>query len=327
MYKILVGALIAALVAVGLLLGKVTCNKYELEDANAALNKELMQANLEIGRAHTQFGDANDYIGELEEQVQDEIAKRDAALTRVGKLEARLRASGGSEQVETTVIKYLPGEPIFVPTSLELVPGALYVAESEHSLSRMEIVEGTYQDFRASIDCKVLGVLHNGTLPMSVDYTLDLKIKGVFAETITESGAVNHYLTLTEMDSEGNEVGQLKLEHFDMIVNDERSAKWFWWAPHVDVGAFGGYHTYLKPGFGGSIGFSVMGYGLTENDLTWRVLRVSGDISDTFGFGLTPVMYNLGDPIPLVSNLWIGPHVTFNLDGSQIVGLWIGAVL
>jgi hypothetical protein len=325
MYKALLAALFIALLTVGALLGKVACNKFELEDANAALNQQLMQANLELGRAHTEFGDANDYIDELEQGIQDEIAEREAIATRYGELEAKLSASGSSKS--ESIIKYLPGEPIFVPAHLGLEPGSMYLAESESELSRLAWIKGKHDDFRIHIDCMALGVMVEGIIPMKIDYTFDLRIKGVFAETLTPSGAVNHYLTLTELDDEGNEVGKLKLEKFDMIVNDQREAQWYWWAPHVDIGAFGGYHTMMKPGFGGSLGFSVMGYGLTENDLSWRVLRVSADVSDTFGFGLTPGMYNLGELIPLVSNIWIGPHVIFNVDGTQIVGIWIGAVL
>ena len=59
---LLIGSLLASLG----LLGKVGCSLNEKININNQLNKELMQANLDKGRALTEFGEARAKIGETE---------------------------------------------------------------------------------------------------------------------------------------------------------------------------------------------------------------------------------------------------------------------
>src|SRR5688572_27558057 len=89
----------------GLLLGKVWLQNRSLGQANTQLNAELMQANLEIGRAKSQWGEAQRYLKDLNKEIQDEIKLRDAHLTRIGQLEAELKAKGGTTtKIETQVV-------------------------------------------------------------------------------------------------------------------------------------------------------------------------------------------------------------------------------
>jgi len=324
MNKVIIGILIAACAVAFSLLIKIQCNNAALANTNSKLQETLMTQNLELGRAHTQFGEAQDQIGKLEQRIQDEINTRDALLTRYGELEAKLEQAVVPKPVKT-IVKYVEGPPIEIQQ--DLISGLLYQAVAIHTLSPIDKLKGTYKDHRLDISCLIQPSPGELDIPILIGYNLTLRLKGVYAETITPEGAVNNYVTLYEVDKEGNEIKKLELEKFEMVVTDLRSSQFFWWAPHVSIGAYIGYQTREKPSLGGSLGISLMGYGLTENDLSWRFLQLSFDISETIGFGIDPVMYNLGGPIPLISNLWISPHIGVDIEGFFTFGLAIGAVI
>jgi hypothetical protein len=312
------------------LLGKVGCDNMKLEERTSQLNAELMQANLDKGRAETQFGNAEKYIGELEESIQEEIKAREAEVTRYGELSARYTALKKKKQATKTEIVYRDGPVVEVPADLKLVTGLLYQATSPTTLVSIGELFGEYQDHRLYINARVLPFPNEErSTKWEFGYQLNLKLQAQFVETITPTGAINHYAKIYEVDETGKKVGEFKLDSFKYVVENPNQKQWFWWAPHLDVGALGMAGT-LPPRFttGGSVGVSFFGYGLTVNDLDWRVLRVSLDLSDGLpGIGLSPVAYNLGALIPLISNLWIAPHVHYGLEGEWKAGLFIGAVL
>ncbi len=326
--KLLSIGLTVALALSGGLLGKVGCQNMELDSANARLNKELMQANLELGRAETKFGDAKKYAGKLESAVRKEIEDRDAALTRVGELEARLRDSISKEG--KTELVYVKGPAITVPGDIWLKRGMLYHAVTDSKLIEVWGFDAEYKDHRMVVVASVRPKPNKTQeIPVFWQVQLDLRLRGVLAEAISPSGAINNYLTLWELDEEGKDVKKFQLTKFKMVVEDYRSPHWYWWAPHLDIGALALTGTSpLRFSTGGSLGLSFMGYGLTGNDLEWRVLRVSADLSEgNIALGLTPAMYNLGTFMPLISNLWVGPHVSYGGPGEWKVGVLIGGVL
>lgn len=55
-------------------------------------------------------------------------------------------------------------------------------------------------------------------------------------------------------------------------------------------------------------------------------LSVSGT-SDSFGFGFVPLAYNLGSPLPVLDNLWLGSDLHYSLANKQQASLFIGAKL
>jgi len=99
------------------------------------------------------------------------------------------------------------------------------------------------------------------------------------------------------------------------IAIDRAEVKWvsisqakafYWFLPKLDIGMEAGFKGLEKPGWGFSIGTSLMGYGLTEDDLEWRFLRLSaGAVGDKATLGLAPVNWNMGKHLPLVSDLWL----------------------
>lgn len=313
------------------LLGKVGCDRADLMSANDKLNVELMQADLEKGRALTKFGEATDYAGELEKAIQEEIKAREAEVTRYGELRAKYEVLEKDLRAKAKVV--YKDRVIEVPQDIEdfvLVRGTYYHAVTEKILAPVLSFEGIYEDSRIDIRGLVTPRPESdGDLDWKFDYNLKLRFELQFAETHTPSGAINHYATMWEIDEKGTRVKKLEVEKFVVVVEKPEDKQWFWWAPHIDVGGLVGAE--LVPpnlALGGSIGVSPFGYGRTVNDLDWRFLRVSLDLSgDLPGLGITPVVGNLGQPLPLLSNLWVGPHVSWQPPEGWAVMLFVGAVL
>lgn len=85
-----------------------------------------------------------------------------------------------------------------------------------------------------------------------------------------------------------------------------RAKVFYSFLPKLDIGVEADFAGLEKPTVGFSIGASLMGYGLTEDDLEWRFLRLSaGAVGDKATLGFAPVSWNMGKHLPLVSDLWL----------------------
>lgn len=323
--KLILIALILALAAALGLLGKLAITNRVLDSTNTALNRKLQEADLSIGRAHTELADANKKVSSLSDQLQSEVKELKASVTMYAELEAKYKVL--RQQKGKTVIEYLPGEEVPCPEA-SFIRGMLYEAVTDKSLAAIESLSSTLRDQRLDVKCTVRPYRNNDrNIPFNIEYALHIRIKGQLVETRTKSGAINHFVELTEIDDSGKELGKMELSNFEVVVTDETEPHFFWWAPHVDVGILGGWHSANGFSAGGSIGFTPMAYGRTANDLTWRFVRISLDLSGSAGIGLSPVLYNIGDPLPLVSNIWIGPHLMWDFKKDGLLGVFIGGVL
>ena len=302
--------LVVALVGALGLLGKIAWDKRELSRTNTALNEQLMQANLEIGRAHTEFGSAEDYVNELEKALQDEINTRGAEVTRYGELTLKY---------ETLKEKNIVGKVVYVQgpkvKADKFKTGMVYVASDPRTLHPVTELEGEYLDDRLTAVCKFApepGKL--GSIPLNFSYKLRMRFIAQMVETILPSGAINQYFRMWEMNTKGEKTEEIQVTEFNVVVQDMRAPHFFWWAPHLDIGLLTGLTSDLRFGMGGSLGISFMGHGLTKNDLSWRFARLSLDFSKSLYAGITPGQYNLGQLLPLISNLWVGPHLSYAIN-------------
>lgn len=300
------------LVVAGLLLGKIWMQNNELDETNTELNRKLMEANLEIGRAHTKFGNANKYIKELEDEIQKDIKERDGLITRIGKLEAELKTHGGGSG--TTVVTIIDEKIVEVPTELSVLKGQLYQALENNKIVLVSSILGNYKDFRLDIKAKVQPKEGSLDLPINFEYDLHQRFRGIFVEDILPSGAINHYFSFWEIDETGKTVTDIRLTNFQVIVNDKRKSKVFWWNPRLDISGFLSLSGPLTIGSGLDLGVSTTAYGKTPNDLSWRFLRLGVGLNDKeVSLSLTPVQYNLGGPIPLLTNAWLGMGIQYTL--------------
>jgi hypothetical protein len=311
MNRILVIALLSVLMAVSVYFN------FRLLRTKTVLNEQLMASNLELGKAHTQFGNAQSQLKRLETDLANVIKERDEKIRMYGELEA-LYAKAQSLPAK---VVYVEGPTVELP--IEVNPGHLFLARDEHTLVQLDKIPGFTQDTRLKINCVAFPTLQPPySVGMSIDYELTLRLKGILVQTIASSGAVNHYVKLYEIDESGEEIGEFELTKFNVIVTHPEGKKFFWWAPHVDLGFGLSVNDRLLLNSNASIGFSPMGFGLTKNDLTWKFLRIGFEFSsETAGVSLDPVMWNAGSAIPLISNLWVSPFVSVSVDSSRAMGL------
>jgi hypothetical protein len=70
-----------------------------------------------------------------------------------------------------------------------------------------------------------------------------------------------------------------------------------------------------------ALDLSFFSYGRTKRDLDWRFLSIGlGYDNDEFLGYLFPFQYNIGNFIPLVENLYIGPLIGVSTDSEVIYG-------
>lgn len=309
--------------SVGLIV-KVAWDDNKANKVNTQLTQELMEANLEIGKAKTTFGDAKKMIKKLQKQLAKEIKSNSEIVDAYGILEAEYKAEKAKKSSAHVVYK---DNVLDIPSDTGVAPGLLYQARSKDKLALVEKIEGGYEDLRLKAKCEFSPEEGKLAIPFNFSYKLHIKFSGELVKTHTNSGAINYYMNLFEVDGDGKKLGKLELKSFTVTTIDKRAPEFFLIAPHLDISAMAAVGKGLKPQWGAAVGISLMGYGLTKNDLSWRFLNASIDIGSSLGVGFTPAQYNLGQLIPLISNLWIGPHVGFNIDQDWYLGGVIGAQL
>ena len=113
--------------------------------------------------------------------------------------------------------------------------------------------------------------------------------------------------------------------------------KMFWFNPILDLNFFVGGRVYKfanGPGnpkdifsVGADVGISLSSYGETEADSLFRFLRIGVGYDAerrAAHFSLAPFLYNIGKPLPLLTNLYLAPQVGIDSSGGITVGLGIG---
>jgi hypothetical protein len=321
--------IVGLVVSVGLVT-KVGCTNAELKGTVDALNEEKMQADLELGRANTRFGNAEKYIGELEETIQSEIKERKAAVKMAAFWKGKYSAEVASRDIPTLPIDPTEEQPTVLCRSAEFQQYRLYRAKTIEELEALIDSRAEFEDHRITIGCQLSAIQKEDNIQLGIGYQLHMKLAGEIVSTLEPSGAVNYYLNVYELGKDGEKIGKLKLTKFSAVVEDKRSERFRWWAPHVDAGVVLGMTNSIEVHMAGNIGVSLMGYGVTDNDLSWRFARLGLEFSgNTFGISADPVLINIGEYIPLVSNIWLSPHVVLRLDmdAQYAAGIMIGAVL
>lgn len=104
-------------------------------------------------------------------------------------------------------------------------------------------------------------------------------------------------------------------------------AKFSWWNPRLYLGADGALGLNpIKGEFSPNINLQVMSYGRYKTQPDWSILQVGagyGTISQRPQLTITPISYNIGKPIPLIHNTYVGPSIAVGTDGNVFVGAGI----
>lgn len=108
------------------------------------------------------------------------------------------------------------------------------------------------------------------------------------------------------------------------------TAKFYLWNPRFYLGVNGGVDlSAIKGSVSPTFSLQVMSYGKYKNLPDWSILQIGAGfdaISKRPNVLITPVSYNIGEHIPFMSNVYIGPSVGFDTAGQWLLtgGLQVG---
>ncbi len=155
-------------------------------------------------------------------------------------------------------------------------------------------------------------------------YKLHQQFEGVLIEGEGNAGS-SSYVRVWELDEDGERISPpLLVKAFRSVKKLSLSEDFQWLALHLDIGislAVASEFEILP-----TVGLSFSGHGSTVNDLNWRLFRFGIEPSpEKVGVSFCPGLYNVGKPLPLFSNIWIGP--CYGYDGSSKILLQLTGVL
>ncbi|MCG3175435.1 MAG: hypothetical protein MOGMAGMI_00364 [Candidatus Omnitrophica bacterium] len=106
-----------------------------------------------------------------------------------------------------------------------------------------------------------------------------------------------------------------------VIYNKNLSKQFFFWAPKLNA------HLTLDPKtVSPGLGVSIMGYGLSRNDLDWKFLHIGTSYkarSEDLSIDVIPFMFRPFDSF--MSNTYIGPGYSFGKESNSIfIGISVG---
>lgn len=285
------------------LVGNTVRLKYQIDKLNKNTVTLKQDADLRIGRAETLTADAQNKVKLLDQQIQDDVKKHQAIVDMYAVLDAKYNAKGSG-----SIVIPGPQETIYVYKDGKTTP------------EELKTLPYTFDDFRLHVNGDA--VTHD------FKYTLNQNFEVQMAETRDKHGLSQHYAELYELDSGGKRLNKLQLTKFQVIKSsDIEKTKFRWWDPKVDIGLDITALKDFSHHFGGELGVSLMSYGKSTG-LTWRFLRpYIGINSSDYILGLTPALYNIADPLPVVNNIWIGPSVGRTFGNQYFLGFGVSATL
>lgn len=150
-----------------------------------------------------------------------------------------------------------------------------------------------------------------GTYPIDINATV--------IETENEKGNPNVYVDLF---AENNQMKETKGKQFPLDVKD---VKWVRKKPKDKKFSFN-----TRLGFSGFVGseviypgvdISLFSYGRTKRDLDWRFASfgLGGANDEIYGY-FSPIQYNIGNFVPLVENMYIGPFISVDGEFDYLCG-------
>jgi len=153
-------------------------------------------------------------------------------------------------------------------------------------------------------------------------YQLDYNIRTI--QTKQEDGNINTYSEVWFQNnkrkiSKGIDV-PIKITSSDFKQAPIPDKRFYLWAPHVSLNLDTAFGTNVDVSVGGGLSFNLSGYGRTKNDLSWKFIEVglSTNGADVWA-KFSPVSYNIGDLLPVISNTFISPFVGYGLDDGALM--------
>ena len=140
-----------------------------------------------------------------------------------------------------------------------------------------------------------------------------------------DGSIVLHTELLAESEAQPGEIFRIEGAE-SRVLQVPEEVHFEWWNPQLYLTAQLGINAWPGIDLSASlaIGFSVMSYG------NWAFFGISAGFDGwnrSFFASFIPLMYNIGEPIPLLSDLEVGPHVGIDHNANVSVGITIGTRL
>lgn len=306
-------ALLIAVIAAGVvgyktlearLSGTVTAK--DMQAMIDAQNRTFLQLTENAVRANTEINDAKlkEETRKLDNKITEKISQSNEKIAQIGVVVAK---QGRNVVVTSSTTSYKPG-----------------TADKDAYEFRK-----IYSKDAKGNDYPVAWVVFypNRELGKQWEYgTYGLEYNMKMIQTQQRSGTTNNY---AEAWIQNNEEDESKGKQYPLSIQSAEfiqkspDGKSFMFAPAFDMGIIGVYSMTNKMDFGAMANVSFFGYGKTKKELDWRFIAVGvGGNGDNWWGEFSPVQYNIGNNIPLMTNLWVGPY--FILDKKLNPGGGLG---
>jgi hypothetical protein len=264
-----------------------------------AQNREFKQLAENIVRANTEINDKKlkEEFNKLDSKITTSIKDSNEKISQIGKIVASQKQQVALNQASNVSYKKGTGDPNAYDFEK--------IYEKDSNGNEYPVAWVMYYPNR-----------EEGKRWKYGTYPLDYNVKVV--QTLQKSGTTNNY---AEVTVENNQMKETKGKEFAVAIKDAQfvqkspEGKEFMFAPAFDMGIIGVGGTTNNFDFGGMANVSFFGYGRTKKELDWRFLSlgVGGNDKNIWG-EFSPAMYNIGNHIPLMSNLWLAPYVILDKD-------------
>jgi hypothetical protein len=132
-----------------------------------------------------------------------------------------------------------------------------------------------------------------------------------------------HYIYNKFSVKVGDKIYDLKIGS-SQTVEEYPASKFSFWNPRIYLGMDGGMRIGTSTNFihgeaSPNVNVGIMSYGRYKNLPDISVLQIGagfGVDAQKFNLSLTPIMYNVGKHIPLMSNFYVGPSININTSGD-----------
>ena len=324
MFNKLLPWVISILLAVVLVVQFVQLRQLQtsLDTSNQLISEKMSLFDDKLGRAKTLLDNSGELIKYLRIDIPDDI-QRDlsqvmAEIKTIGKARLSHETSGGGK----------------VLRSQDAARGERFNRRAPHEEPDVHVAGGgTVSLGKKTVDPSPTWKFSDWRLhaELSVDDIFSYRLNQSFDVLLVEASrgeGSSTYLRIWELDSEGVRIEPpLQVEDFKVVRRSRAQSKFHLFNPKLEI-ALVGKTSLSNPSlhFAPDLGISLMSYGSTVDDLTWRFLRVGVNYTgDNIGVSLSPVSYNLGKNLPLVSNVWISPMYIWSSNHN--IGLAIGGTL
>lgn len=154
--------------------------------------------------------------------------------------------------------------------------------------------------------------------------TYPIKFYTDIIETEEPSGKYSRYVELNirndQMKETKGNIYPLKITDIKWAKNPIKTKHFYLWNPRIGIQMM-----FTSEFFAPSLDLSIASYGRTKRDMDWRFIIPSiGGANNKDGteivFGFTPIQWNFGNIVPLVENMFLGPTVAWNIEGTMSYG-------